>query len=135
MKYHQNYKQNITEQNYILRNNSISVSRRINTVHYGSESLWHLVPKLWRILSKESKKINFLNESKSKIKTWVPKNYTFGLSIGYAQHVAFISFLSTGGRLGKPTLISLALFVLKLQFFMSYSGIFSIYAFSFYCKL
>ena len=75
------------------------------------------MPKLWRILSKESKKLNSLNESKSKIKIWVPKNYTCRLCIGYAQHVAFISFLSTGGRLGKPTLISLALFVLEATIF------------------
>ena len=39
----------ITEQNYILRNNSKFVSRRINIVHEGSESQSHLVPKLWRI--------------------------------------------------------------------------------------
>ena len=36
----------ITEQNYILRNNFNFVSRRVNTVHYGSEFLSHLGPKL-----------------------------------------------------------------------------------------
>ena len=36
----------ITEQNNILINNSNFLSRRISTVHYGSESLTLLGPKL-----------------------------------------------------------------------------------------
>ena len=59
----------ITEQNYILRNNSNFVSHRANTIYYGSESLSHLGPKLWRILRDGYKKLSSLNEFKSKIKT------------------------------------------------------------------
>ena len=41
----------ITEQNYILRNNSnFFASCRTNTVHYGSQTFSHSRPKLWRIL-------------------------------------------------------------------------------------
>ena len=50
----------ITEQNYILRNNFNFVSRRVNTVHYGSEFLSHLGPKLWRILPDEHKNVSVL---------------------------------------------------------------------------
>ena len=59
----------IAEQNYILRNNSNFVSHRANTIYYGSESLSHLGPKLWRILRDGYKKLSSLNEFKSKIKT------------------------------------------------------------------
>ena len=78
------------EQNYTLRNNSNFVSRRINTVHYGSESLSHLGPKLWRILPDEYKQINCLNEFKTKIKSWVPENCPCRLCKRYVQYVGFI---------------------------------------------
>ena len=41
------------------------VPRRINTVYYGSESVSHLGPKLWRILLDEYKQLSSLNEFKS----------------------------------------------------------------------
>ena len=65
----------IAEHNYIIRNNSNFEFRCIDTVHYGSESLSQLSPKLWRILSNEYKQLSSLNEFKSKIKTCVPSNY------------------------------------------------------------
>ena len=80
----------IAEQNYNLRNNCNFVSRRINTVHYGTESLSHLGPNLWRILPDEYKKVKSLNEFKTKIKRWVPENCPCRLCKKYIQHVGFI---------------------------------------------
>ena len=80
----------IAEQNYILGNNSNFVTRRIHTVHYESESLSLLGPKLWRISPDEYKPFSSLKEFKSNIKTWVPNNYPCHLCKRYVQHVGFI---------------------------------------------
>ena len=80
----------IAKQNYNLRNTCNFVSRRINTVHYGTESLSHLGPNLWRILPHEYNKVKSLNEFKTKIKRWVPKNCPFRLCKKYIEHVGFI---------------------------------------------
>ena len=80
----------VSEQNYSVRNNCDFVSRRINTVFNGSESLSHLGPNLWRILPNEFKELESLNEFKSKIKTWVPENCPCRLCKRYVQHIGFI---------------------------------------------
>ena len=78
------------EQKYNLRNNCNFVSRRINTVYYGTESLSHLGPNLWRILPDEYKKVKSLNEFKTKIKRCVPGNCPCRLCKKYIQRVGFI---------------------------------------------
>ena len=56
--------------NYNLRRHPQFASRAINTVHYGSESLSFLGPKIWEMLALDLKNFNSLDSFKSGIKNW-----------------------------------------------------------------
>ena len=85
------------EPSYMLRNSSLFVSRPINTVFNGSESLMHLGPSLWRILPKEFKELKNLNDFKAKIKMWIPENCPFRLCKTYVKYIGFILKKKQGG--------------------------------------
>ena len=65
-------------------------SHCVKTVHYGTETVSFLGPKLWSILPNEYKSIININEFKSKIKSWVPKNCPCRICKTYIHHVGFI---------------------------------------------
>ena len=65
-------------------------SHCVKTVHYGTETVSFLGPKLWSILPNEYKSIININEFKSKIKSWVPQNCPFRLCKTYIHHIGFI---------------------------------------------
>ena len=60
--------------NYKTRNFSAFQSECVKRVHYGTETVSFLGPKLWSILPQEYKNIDNLSEFKNKIKNWVPQN-------------------------------------------------------------
>ena len=59
--------------NYNLRRHPEFASRAINTVHYGSESLSFLGPKIWELLPLDLKNSDSLDSFKSGIKNWRPQ--------------------------------------------------------------
>ena len=59
--------------NYNLRRHPEFASRTINTVHYGSESLSFLGPKIWKMLPVDLKNSDSLDSFKSGIKNWGPQ--------------------------------------------------------------
>ena len=76
--------------NYITRNFSEFKSECVKTVHYGTETVSYLGPKIWSILPQEYKNIDNLCEFKNKIKSWVPQNCPCRLCKTYIHQVGFI---------------------------------------------
>ena len=76
--------------NHKARDFSEFQSECIKTVHYGTETVSFLGPKLWSILPQEYKNIDNLSEFKNKIKNWVPQNCPCRLCKTYIHQVGFI---------------------------------------------
>ena len=64
--------------------------KNIKTVHYGTESLSFLGPKIWELVPLEIKSSQSLEEFKKKIKSWIPENCPCGLYKTYLHHVGFM---------------------------------------------
>ena len=60
---------------YNLRHIPEFASRHIRSVHYGTESLCHLGPKIWELVPTELKCLDTTVEFKSAIKSWKPENF------------------------------------------------------------
>ena len=58
---------------YNLRGNPNLSTRNLHSVHYGTDSLSHLGPKIWNLVPNNIKDSETLNIFKSKIKMWVPE--------------------------------------------------------------
>ena len=80
----------IRKNDYNTRKADEFQSHCVKTVHYGTETVSFLGPKLWSILPNEYKSIININEFKSKIKSWVPQNCPCRLCKTYIHHVGFI---------------------------------------------
>ena len=76
--------------NYVTRNNSEFQSHCVKTVHYGTESVSFLGPKIWSILPQEYKNLDNLHDFKNKIKHWVPQNCPCRLCKTYIHQLGFI---------------------------------------------
>ena len=74
---------------YNLRNSDFK-TENVRTVHYGTESLSFLGPKIWKILPSEIKTSTSLQVFKNKIKQWVPENCPCRLCKIYIQNVGFV---------------------------------------------
>ena len=74
---------------YNLRNSEFK-TENVNTVHYGTESLSFLGPKIWKLVPLEIKNSTSLHIFKNKIKTWVPESCPSRLCKLYFQGVGFI---------------------------------------------
>ena len=57
---------------YNTRNERMFHSRRIRTVHFGSETLSHIAPKIWVLVPEEIKKLESAASFKYAIKNWKP---------------------------------------------------------------
>ena len=55
---------------YNTRNKRTLNSRNIRTVHFGSETLSHLAPKIWQLLPQEIQKLESVASSKNAVKKW-----------------------------------------------------------------
>ena len=75
--------------NYNLRRHPEFASRAINTVHYGSESLSFLGPKIWEMLPVDLKNSDSLDSFKSGIKNWRPQECPCRLCKRYIHQVGF----------------------------------------------
>ena len=65
-------------------------TRPIRTVHYGSNYLRYLGPKIWEIVPSEIKRCERFDVFKSKIKKWQPLNCPCRLYDTYIHEVGFI---------------------------------------------
>ena len=70
---------------YSLRNELRFKSRKIRTVRYGNETAAFVDSRIWTNIPNELKESTLLNEFKSKIKTWKPKN-----CLCYLQRIAYL---------------------------------------------
>ena len=59
---------------YNTRNKRTFHSRNIRTVHFGSETLSQLAPKIWELVPEEIKKLKSVASFKNAIKKWRPAN-------------------------------------------------------------
>ena len=75
---------------YNLKGNSSFISRNVNSVYHGTESLAFLGPKIWDLVPDEIKTSENINIFKDKIKKWVPENCPCRLCRTYIQNVGFI---------------------------------------------
>ena len=55
-----------------LRNGLISGSHKIRTVHYGTETITYLGPKIWSIIPDKIRESASLGNFRQKIKLWKP---------------------------------------------------------------
>ena len=75
---------------YNLRGNPNLSTRNLHSVHYGTDSLSHLGPKIWNLVPNNIKDSETLNIFKSKIKMWVPEKCPCRLCKTYIPGVGFI---------------------------------------------
>ena len=76
------------ESKYNLRNTK-TISYRIRTTKYGTETISHLGPKIWDMLPAECKDANSLMEFKHRIKKWIPENCPCRLCKRYVGEIGF----------------------------------------------
>ena len=75
---------------YNTRNKRTFYSRHIRTVHFESETLSHLAPKIWELVPEEIKKLEFVASFKNAIKKWKPTNCPCRLCRTYIFQVGFV---------------------------------------------
>ena len=78
------------EKPYNLRNNSTLQRQVSRTVHFGTESISSLAPKIWEIVPNELKHAESLHIFKDKIKTWTTEKCPCRLCKKYVGNVGFI---------------------------------------------
>ena len=79
-----------TNKNYNLRNTSIFKKNRYFTVHYGSESLVSLAPKILELVPDSLREVKTLLIFKNEIKAWTTDNRPCRLCKNYIGQVGFI---------------------------------------------
>ena len=75
---------------YSTRNKITFHSRHIRTVHFGSETLSHLAPKIWELVPEDIKKLESVASFKNAIKKWKPANCPYHLCRTYIFQVGFV---------------------------------------------
>ena len=75
---------------YNTKNKRTFHSRHIRTVHFRSETLSHLAPKIWELVLEEIKKLEPVTSFKNAIKKWKPANCLCRLFRTYIFQVGFV---------------------------------------------
>ena len=75
---------------YNLRHIQEFSSRTIRTVHYGTDSLSFLGPKIWDLVPTEIKCLESTEAFRSAIKCWKPENCPCRICRKYIHHVGFL---------------------------------------------
>ena len=78
---------------YNTRNKSKFHSRSIKKVIFGSETLSYLAPKIWEVVSVETKNVDSVVSFKRAIKKWKPINCPCRLCQTYVFQVGFMSLI------------------------------------------
>ena len=79
-----------SNKNYNLRNASILKRKRYFTVHYGSESLVSLAPKIWELVPDSIREVKTLSIFKNEIKAWTTDKCPCRLCKNCIGQVGFI---------------------------------------------
>ena len=80
----------LNNQPYNLRNKTELKRRCVKTVHYGTETISFLSPKIWNIIPKELKEITSVLKFRKEIKKWKPTGCPCRLYKTYINQVGFI---------------------------------------------
>ena len=75
---------------YDLCNNNSFKRRRVKSVWHDTELVSYLGPKIWDIVSSETKESESLNGFKFKIKRWVPEGCPYRICKIYLGQVGFV---------------------------------------------
>ena len=75
---------------YNLRNKNSFMTRQVNSVYHGTESLSFLGPKIWDQVPQEIKESKSIDIFKSKIKKWTPSHCPCRLCRTYLPQIGFI---------------------------------------------
>ena len=78
-----------TTQYYNFRQNRDFRIRSVKSVYHGSESIYHLRPKIWKIVPAKMKETNSLNSFKIEIRKWVPQTCPCRLCKQYISGFGF----------------------------------------------
>ena len=82
-------------ENYNIRSGTHLMNRNIHTVHFGTETITNLGPKIWRkLVPDEIKNVWSLLVFKSRIKTWTTDNYPCRLCKTFVKDLAFSEVFS-----------------------------------------
>ena len=65
-------------------------TRNVKTVHYGTETLAHLGPRIWQQVPNKIKHTTEFMEFKRLIKTWIPEKCPCRLCKTYVGNIGFI---------------------------------------------
>ena len=65
-------------------------TRNVKTVHYGTETLAHLGPRIWQQVPNKMKNNTNLQEFKEFIKSWIPEKCPCRLCKTYIGNIGFI---------------------------------------------
>ena len=76
--------------NYSWRGNNLLTRRRVDSLRYGTETVFYLTPKIWDILPKDIKDSEFLDIFKRKRKKGIPSECPCRLCKTYVPQVVFI---------------------------------------------
>ena len=79
-----------TNKNYNLRNVALLKRKRYFTVHFASESLVSLAPKIWELVPDSIREVKTLSIFKNKIKAWTTDKRPCRLCENYIGQVGFI---------------------------------------------
>ena len=80
----------LSTQAYNLRSSYEFKLESVKTVHYGTESLSFLGPKIWELVPSEIKSSRSLEAFKEKIKSWIPENCPCRLCKIYIHQICFL---------------------------------------------
>ena len=75
---------------YKTRNRSTFYSQPVRTVLHSTESLCHLVPKIWQLMPSDMKSLSSLTVFKKAVKQWKPHACSCRLCRTYIYQVGFV---------------------------------------------
>ena len=75
---------------YNLRSTGTLVSRSAKTVHFGTETISYLAPKIWQLIPEDIKNCKTLNSFKQQIQIWIPSECPCRLCKTYVENLGFI---------------------------------------------
>ena len=80
----------IEERPYNFRKNVFVKRHNVRTVHYGTETVSFLAPKLWELIPEDCEMETSLITFKEKIKNWIPDNCPCRICEKYVQNLGFL---------------------------------------------
>ena len=86
-------------ENYNLRSGTHLTNRNIHAVHFGTDTITNLGPKIWKLVPDEIRNASSLLVSKSRIKTWTTDNCPCRLCKTFVKDLGFIEVFQISNRI------------------------------------